>query len=510
MDTLRELVYVVTKNKVKRIELLDLSDASSGKVNALYQAISRGDVTNDDEAAWLLYADEPSSGAYYGVKRQLEDKLLNTLFFIDSRAKTSTDRQAVFHDLHKDYAAAQLLLARQARGAAIALLENIRKQARKYEFTELSVLVLRTLRLHYSTQPGETRKYKSADKELAQCQAHLAIEDKAEQRYAHLVMRYMNHPSKIRALQQMAQKYYQELAAHKASVPTYKYHFFAGMIHLFQYTCLNDYRGALPVATELLAFFKKKPYRANTALQLCLHHQLVACLQLRDYKSGAAVAEESQALQEAGSYNWYKNQEYHFLLAMHTGNYQDAYRVFSEAAGHNRFAFLPDQSAEMWQVYQAYLCFLMGLGRIEVAKGDVHFTTFRLNRFLNSIPLYAKDKRGMNIAILVVQVLLNIQKGKYDAAVDSIEAIEKYCSRYLFQADTLRSYYFIKQLLEIPKAGFHKVSTERYSAEAFERLQQIPLEFSSQVHKVEILPYEQLWALSLETLSDKKVARKVK
>ena len=42
MENIKELVYIVNRNKVKRIDMLDLTEKSPSKVNALYQAISSG------------------------------------------------------------------------------------------------------------------------------------------------------------------------------------------------------------------------------------------------------------------------------------------------------------------------------------------------------------------------------------------------------------------------------------------------------------------------------------
>ena len=116
----------------------------------------------------------------------------------------------------------------------------------------------------------------------------------------------------------------------------------------------------------------------------------------------------------------------------------------------------------------------------------------------------------MNIAILVIQILFFIQQKKYFIAIDKIEAIEKYCARYLHKAETIRSYYFIKMLLCIPQANFHRVAVERKSKTYFEKLNSVPLEEVNQAYKIEIITYEQLWNMVLNTLGNKSyTTRKV-
>ncbi len=510
MEYLKELVYIVNRNKVKRIDILDLATTEPSKVNTLYQLISSGQVQNDEAAFQALFPEAKSKSAYRNLKGVLKEKLLNTLFFIDAYQDNHTDRQANFYEAYKDFAAAQMLLAKHARKVGIHLLEKILKRAETYEFTELCLMVSRVLRLHYGTRLGNQKRYEQINADWRRYRELDLLESLAEQYYTELVIHYVNNVSTKEDLKTRAGRFYEELREHLSEVPTYKYHFYTGLVRLFEHTCTNNYVDTIPVCDDLIRFFERKPYAANTPIQICLHHQLVAYMQLRDFERGQVVARRSQELIEEGSFNWFKNLEYLFLLAMHTQNYQQAYEVFEEGIRHKRFDFLPKQIQEMWKLYRAYIHLMIDLGRVSPKAKDRQFTAFRINRFLNNMPLYSKDKRGMNIAILVVQILFYVQKQKYNTAIDRAEAIEKYCSRYLFKADTMRSYYFIKMLLAIPQGSFHRQAAIRYAKPAWKKLQAIPTTLSNQFHKIEIIPYEHLWELALEMLDAKvlKLARK--
>ena len=139
---------------------------------------------------------------------------------------------------------------------------------------------------------------------------------------------------------------------------------------------------------------------------------------------------------------------------------------------------------------------LINAGKVEKSEDDNHFTKFRLGRFLNEMPIFSKDKRGMNIAILSIQILFLIQQKKYGKAIDKFEAIEKYCYRYLHQEETIRSYYFITMLMTIPDSQFHRMGVTRKGKKYLDKLLSVPLEVSSQSHKIEIIPYEDLWQLA--------------
>jgi hypothetical protein len=510
MENLRELVYVVSQNKTKRVDVLDTDKRSKSKVNMLFRALSKGEVESDDEALELLYPGATSKSAYNNLKASLRDKLINTLFFLDAHQSNQSDRQIMFFEAHKEYAAAQILLAKNAHKSAVALLEKLFRKCEHFEFFELSLMIARTLCLHYSTRVGDMSKYEYYDEKRTRCERVVHLESLAEKYYSQLILEFVNNKSPKPHLIQQALTYHTELAPSLAEVTTYKFHLFSVLIQLFQHTCSNDYPSTLPICENAIQFFEQKPFTATTPIQLCRHHQLVAYIQLEDYQQAERIAYLSQQLTQEGTFNWFNNLEYLFLLAMHTTRFQDAYTLFNRAVTHRRFAFLPEYVQEMWEIYRAYLHLMIDLGKVKIDEGDSNFTPFRIQRFLNSIPLYSKDKRGMNIAILIVQILFYIQKKKYDLSIDRIETIEKYCSRYLMKPETIRSYYFIKLLLTIPQAGFHQVAVRRHTKTDLEKLQRASSEFSQQFHKIEIIPYELLWEMALQMLDQTAVKVKTR
>jgi hypothetical protein len=123
-------------------------------------------------------------------------------------------------------------------------------------------------------------------------------------------------------------------------------------------------------------------------------------------------------------------------------------------------------------------------------------------RFLNEVPIFAKDRRGMNIPILIFHILYLVLTKRYDEVIDRNEAIEKYTSRYLKKDDNYRSNCFIKMLLQIQDAGFHKTAVIRHADKYVKMLAKMPLDFANQSHDIEIIPYEDLWKMVLDSLEN--------
>jgi len=189
----------------------------------------------------------------------------------------------------------------------------------------------------------------------------------------------------------------------------------------------------------------------------------------------------------------------------HTQNYQEAYEVFQEVYTHRQFKkVLGEANLETWEIFRAYLHLLKDLEIINIPDTDTYFKKFRIQKFINEVPVFSKDKQGANIAILVIQIVFSIQQKKYDQMIDRSDAIAKYASRHLKKDDNFRSNVFIKMLLEIPKASFHQAAVERKVGKYLKRLSEVPLEVASQTHSIEVIPYEDLWPMVIGMLENKR------
>jgi len=91
---------------------------------------------------------------------------------------------------------------------------------------------------------------------------------------------------------------------------------------------------------------------------------------------------------------------------------------------------------------------------------------------------------------------------RYDETIDRIEAVEKYTSRYLKKDDNFRSNCFIKMLLQVAVAGFHRAAVLRHSEKYVKMLKSVPLDFANQAHDIELIPYEALWEMAVNSLDN--------
>lgn len=279
------------------------------------------------------------------------------------------------------------------------------------------------------------------------------------------------------------------------------------MIQIYIYSSVNDYTTTALLCEEAVRFFDQKDYDSGFPLQVFYYNLITCYLQLRELEKGQIIIERCQRLVNPGSFNWFKLQELSFLLAMHTSHYEAAAQVLGRVMDDPRFESQSFQITEIWKIYHAYIHFLIRIGKLSPATVSSHRNAkFKLSKFLNEIPVFSKDKRGMNIPILIVQILYALADRDYQQCTDRMEGIEKYCSRYLKHNDTFRSNCFIKMLLQIPAYSFHRERITRHTQKLYKMLCSMPMEVANQTHEIEIIPYEILWQLTVSSL-DKEPAR---
>ncbi len=501
MKHLHELLSFFQKNKPKHEELWVSILRPGSKMHRLFEAIDSGEVHTEEEAMMLLYGNTKEVARFNALKTKLKERLIKAILLLEMTDTSISDRQRAFLECNQKWAIIQILMTRNARLNGLHLLEKLLKNALHFEFTELAINALRMLRLHYGTIEGDMKRLAQINQQIAELEILWNRENQTEALYTQLTAAFVNSKASKTQVAEMARRCFEQIAPWLAESNAFKLQLLGRLIEMTAYTAINDYVRTAQLCEQAITFFQQKPYNSGLPLQV-FYYQLVVCyVQLRDYEKGQALMDTHGHIFEEGSFNWFKMQELLFLLAMHTAHYIKAQRICRQILKHPKMSIQPANIQEMWKIYEAfsYLTERMGLMIPEAKPG----AKFRLSKFLNEIPTYSRDKRGMNIPVLIIQILYLLLEQEYDKVIDRIEAIEKYCNRYLKQSETFRSNVFIKMLIQIPQALFHKEAVIRKTEKLLALLKSKPLEIANQSHEIEIIPYEDLWNMVLDNLERK-------
>jgi hypothetical protein len=259
----------------------------------------------------------------------------------------------------------------------------------------------------------------------------------------------------------------------------------------------GEYHKAIQALDSSLEKLQECKGVSSISLSLISINKVECTLKLRDFDLGIKQIEEAKLVIEQNTINGVKLSELAIQLGLATNNYLFAYRELVKMDKRMMNRLLGARAVEAWRILEAYLFFLLVAGKINLPEGEPEIKNFRLNKFLNEVPFYAKDKEGMNIQIIILQVLFLIVQKKYSKAIDKIESLERYCSRYLKEGENFRNNCFFKLLLCVIKANFNRVAAERKGKSVLDKM---ITKSGGNPGVIEIIPYERLWGILLDNL----------
>lgn len=252
-------------------------------------------------------------------------------------------------------------------------------------------------------------------------------------------------------------------------------------------------------------FPKKISFRYIMTLRLG-----VAYLYLGDFKTARNHINTCLGMNPTpGMLHWNSTYSYYFTLEMLTKNYQAAADILVKIATTKEINKLDDMWLQQWRIRSAYIHFLAKIDYVDLmVLGRRRVPNFKLGKFLNDVPLYAKDKRGLNISILIAQVLILLADKKWDKIYDRMESLSQYSYRHFKNDSAVRSNCFIRMLLSLAKADFNPKRAQRYAQKYVDRLSTTEMNLNEYSTEIEIIPYEDLWQIILGLTEGKKHIRK--
>ncbi|MCB0629494.1 MAG: hypothetical protein R2824_22505 [Saprospiraceae bacterium] len=456
-------------------ELLNVVGLKSDQAECLYHAIQTGEVKDHEDGIALFYPESRRGvDQFTELRKKLQPRLVNSVLSADELHQGYWKR---FYQVSKQLIAATILWNRGKAVAAAQLAEDVSKTAAKYHFTRLAAEANRRLTYHYSVMVPDERRYRSYKEKMIRQEELLYWEQKAYSFYHEIGLFLRTAKTVSNTLMETAQGFSSELDQADTNIQTLDFmrmrYSVAVMYHLMQ----NDASGVIEACREVLSYFRglpfKAPVRSARSFQI---NSLPAYLKSGRYKEAEITLEELKQTVHSGSTNWISIFQYQAILGFHTGRLELVHSALSAL----RQSRLHHRIEEETQIYQLYLDFLEG-------KKD-----YQLGRFMNEVPHYTADKKGMNINVLILQYLISIQRGDRPAIIDRMEALQAYAYRHL-KGDPMcrRSELFFRLLYLLARSAFEVPEVERRSPGLFLQLRETSRQIAA--IDIEVVPYEELW-----------------
>lgn len=506
MKNLIEISRIVTKKKVRKIEIFDDHSLKhkNSKFNEFYEALLASKFKNDRDASSFLYGCSPTDDKYRQLKSRFRKRLLNTLFFLDVNLPATSNYDRAYYSCNKDWTLVKILLTNNARHTAASLARQILTIALKFKFADVIVNCSRILR-KYASEEGEEKDYEQYDQHSKQFQNVLDAEIRSEELYQRVIMNYYKPQSKNFNLSEKIDTYCEALVGLSEiyDSPIVIYNMY--LVWAFRYEMLKDYDSMLEVCNKAEQYIEDNPmYYRDEMLATFQLKKMSAYLHLQDYKNGKTNAEKCLQSFPSGSDTWFSFMEYYLLLALHTENYVNAIAIFTEAINHSKFKKIDNSIKEKWKIYDVYINYIIDSQSeyYPILKTQKK-RTFRLSRFLNDPILYPKDQRIFTVLMVIAQILFFMEKKSFNAVAERVDRLKTYANRQLKKEEYFRAIQFIRLLQQLVKAEFdldRLSNVDKY----YERLTEQPFFFRGLISELEVVPYDKLWNMIIRKLRDMK------
>lgn len=510
MDYLKEIVTIVDKNKTKHIEIIGDKKSKDRKLYGLYEGILSGEFESDIQACNKLYGTTEMDKGYRNLKSRLEKKVINTLFFIDFTSIYKSESQRAYYDCYKKVAAVKFLIGGGARKTSMKLAEKTLGKALQFEFFDIAIILTKDLRKYYGTLLGDQKMFNKYNNLLKQVTQDNIYEDRVIEMYTFISSQFVKSKTIQANHIQVVKTYCDELKEYLQKTNGQKFHFYSFLIFALRYEIENQYDKVTETCEEALTYLRANKCTSSTQIFAFIFKRLTCNIPLKNYQLVKQDILECFELVSEGSINWFLTSQVYILLLFHTEKFQEAFDFFNQV----KSVFKKKKSKlevgnDYWNIIEAYMNYFIRIEKIKLPEGKRR-PRFDYNDFMKKgkSSSFAKDKRGMNVTILVLQILFLLNEKKENKVIDRMEPLVSYTSKYLRQNATFRSNCFIKMIAKISEANFNRIALERRTKNLYKKLQSKPLEVSEQPIEMEIVPFEMLWEMVLDSLDRRPTNRK--
>ncbi len=503
MKKLIEMSEIITQKRAKKIEVINKTvlNNKAHKLSQLYDGIISGKFKTDAVAAEALYNAPPSDSRYATLKNNFKKRLYNNFFYLDVNSPSYSDYKQAFYTCYKNLALCRILAAHSARLSAVELAEKTIKKAEQYLLTEIVIGCAHILKDH-SSFIGNLKNHRKYRNIISHQLNLLKCETLAEDYYQDIIIHYSQSVASKNELFLLASKYIEDLKPMAKSCKSLSFQYSFHRIWALMHELKNDYRKALQVIQRFETYLDEySVFKENDVIAKICTLKLDCNLHLNDFHKGEQAALLALELHDKSKLNRFVFFEFYFLLSIRTKKYTQALKIIIEVLDYPKFDYFPASKKEIWRIYEAYMNFLIDTNKLKAdeLKG-LRIKRFKASDFLKNVPIFTKDKRGYNVAILVIQILFMLIRQEFGGIIDRMDSLKTYRSRHLKREEDHRNKVFIKLLMIMEKQTFDYHSTKEKASKYVIQLSKGHFKYEGSPVDAEIIPYETLWKMVLEIL----------
>jgi len=496
-----QLSKLVSKQKVKALGLFkDNKVDIMTKYLFLFENIVDDKIKNDNEAKKALNYSQ-NSKSFSKFKERYTKKILDYILLSDAQIRLNETLYDEHFKLLKLFVVARFIQYQHQDTNAIKIFNHIFSQSKKLELFDLLLFSGLELRQYFAFVEPDKKKYAYYDGELEKL--HSSINKNLNLRKFYDQLSHESITTKEEDVEEYKKAMLSKSISFLDSIEKDDSFFYKNKVHqiaAFAFTLNNQLEESIHISKKSVALFEESEHIPRFNLYVAYKDIMSTYLKLNDLTNAKVYLDKALGMFTQKHYNYFRMKSLEYTIYANSKDYVSLFKLTAEIISTKKLVDFKNAVQE-WKLREAFANVLLESGQIDKEQlRTTNYKEFKLNKFLNEVDTFTKDKRGTNISILVVELMHFLIRKQYDKLLDRLDALNAYTYRYLRKDDTLRSNCFIKMLLKLPEAEYHPLRTIRYVTKYENKLRETPFEISLKAVDVEIIPYEHLWEIIIDIL----------
>jgi hypothetical protein len=499
----QELARVITGYKLRQIEIITSplrADVSENRFKVVYNALKEGQVNSFGEVAQLLEL-EIESRAFRRFLIEFRKRFFAPLLCLDTESSPNfNDTQKANFKCQRQLALFKTLLYRNCPENARLLAETTFELALQNDVTFVALELATYLKQYYVERQPNFEKHLQYKALVEQLRFNWEAENWALGYYQKVSAPYVTKKAVQPELLYVSEDYLLALEPYRHCntlmfISAYYATKYTGEMHRFEWSTANS------TCEEALQKLQAKNCVSPRLVRVFQAYRVICLSMLDKFDEALTLNWDIVQNEVEGSRNWFIHLDNLFLMALKGSRYKDAGRAACMIYQHNNFKAMSESIQESWNLQTAYLILAKKLdSNAQISESEV-FSGFRLGKFMNNVPNYTKDKKGLYVPVLIAQFLFLLLEKDYDLAQEKLAALRKYRVKYFSTEDgSYRTLLFIRSLCVMAGTRVTKSIFIKKSTPILNILKSISKTNPDQHFKIEIIPYEILWSWVMKLL----------
>jgi hypothetical protein len=492
IEGIRDILRFINDFFSEKNRSLDIksADFTKSKAGQFYKILIGTDIQSDKEVAKLIYGTEKPDTKFMFLKSTFISRMLNTITHIDlTNPKISEFTKAVFHS-YKNLFIISILFRLGRRRAGMSLVKKTLRMAEKYELFHVSIELLEQLRANALLE-GKKTEYEKYVKKIERTFVLL----NSESRVRTLIDRISIHSSVStfinKVFVQSAKQAMKAIEAELSIGDTYQNRMAFFRIEYMYYQYAGTPSKSIAACEQAIAYLHTKPHLTpRIRIGEFKLRILENCMLAQNYVNGKKAVAECAIYIPPDSSLWLQYKEQYFLLLMIKLKFVEAKMIYDEVIAHARLRSQLPTLGERWEIYKLYLDY----AEHTVNPRKTYFLRQKkYQKRINEYPTYSKDKNGLNVAILVLNILMLIENNKRDQLVEQSDALATYGRSHLQAKQSYQTSILFKLIRIMVNSDYNFEIIEKKARRLERRLANTKPSYYEIKESVLIVPPEWVW-----------------